>query len=409
MDKFSKLLESGKYSDFKIKCGSKEWLVHRAIICPQSEFFTRICDSNFKEGVNSELDLSADDPDHIEQMLHFLYSGQYNDLASDDPNSDSSPARTGKLTAETRKLFMYILDSYGTHPNAPGNDEDEEESEDEESEDEGSDDELEDDELEDDEPEDDESEDDESDSEDEGHPIAGRWGIGGIPRPRDASGASDQGSVQQSSPIPVDITGLLHHVAMYALGDRYFINDLKLLSAFRFACCLPEKWDHSLWAVVEEIDNNTSPDDGTLQDPIIKLCLRDSVRLLSDATFREKLTSFPAMELPLLRKHCLQANEQIDELKELPAIIKTLRAEVKIRGSDVQYLNAKLSAVKKTVRDKILPLTANWSGCRHCGVAFNSILEEHRSIESNVIVLFLRCKKCGAKHHRGGNGDRVEW
>ncbi|EGX54029.1 hypothetical protein AOL_s00004g62 [Orbilia oligospora ATCC 24927] len=70
-------LESGKYSDFTVICGPKEWKVHRAIICPQSEYFSTVCDSSFKEAKNAEIDLSNELPLDIETMLKFLYTGDY--------------------------------------------------------------------------------------------------------------------------------------------------------------------------------------------------------------------------------------------------------------------------------------------------------------------------------------------
>ena len=42
-----KLLETGKYSDLVIRCGAKEWNVHRAIVCEGSKFFATACDGPF--------------------------------------------------------------------------------------------------------------------------------------------------------------------------------------------------------------------------------------------------------------------------------------------------------------------------------------------------------------------------
>ncbi|RVD86151.1 uncharacterized protein DFL_004441 [Arthrobotrys flagrans] len=91
------LLESGKYSDFTIICGAKEWKVHRAIICPQSEYFTILCDSNFKESKDAELDLSAEPPLDVENMLKFLYTGSYTFLQAEakQPNIDLDSVTAG--------------------------------------------------------------------------------------------------------------------------------------------------------------------------------------------------------------------------------------------------------------------------------------------------------------------------
>jgi BTB/POZ domain len=42
------LLETGKYSDFIIECGGRQFKVHRSIVCPQSKFLEILCESNFE-------------------------------------------------------------------------------------------------------------------------------------------------------------------------------------------------------------------------------------------------------------------------------------------------------------------------------------------------------------------------
>ncbi|KAF3938830.1 hypothetical protein ABW19_dt0205801 [Dactylella cylindrospora] len=78
------LFRSGKYSDFRIKCKTQEWGVHRAIICPQSGYFAALCDGNFKEVAAGEVDVSTEDPNLIEQMLKYLYTGDYDQTPPDD-------------------------------------------------------------------------------------------------------------------------------------------------------------------------------------------------------------------------------------------------------------------------------------------------------------------------------------
>ena len=46
--RLSTLLESGKYSDLTLKCGSRNWKVHKSVLCIQSDFFAKACDGNFK-------------------------------------------------------------------------------------------------------------------------------------------------------------------------------------------------------------------------------------------------------------------------------------------------------------------------------------------------------------------------
>lgn len=46
----AKLLESGKYSDLTITCGTRAWQLHRSVICGGSKFFAAACDGPFMVG-----------------------------------------------------------------------------------------------------------------------------------------------------------------------------------------------------------------------------------------------------------------------------------------------------------------------------------------------------------------------
>lgn len=66
-----------RYSDFTIVCGSNIYRVHRAILCPQSGFFERLCQSNFKEAAERRVELHEDDSNMVRRMVEFLYTGNY--------------------------------------------------------------------------------------------------------------------------------------------------------------------------------------------------------------------------------------------------------------------------------------------------------------------------------------------
>ncbi len=46
----AKLLQTGKYSDLTVRCGAREWQLHRSIVCEGSKFFAVACDGPFLVG-----------------------------------------------------------------------------------------------------------------------------------------------------------------------------------------------------------------------------------------------------------------------------------------------------------------------------------------------------------------------
>lgn len=70
------LLASGQYSDFEIVCQGKSFKVHKAIICPRSEYFKRAVTFG-KEAEENKIDLQEDEAEIIGYMLQYLYEGDY--------------------------------------------------------------------------------------------------------------------------------------------------------------------------------------------------------------------------------------------------------------------------------------------------------------------------------------------
>lgn len=60
----------GKYSDLTITCNYKQWAVHKAIVCSRSGFFDGACSHQFRESNTGVIDLSEEDEDAVEQMIH---------------------------------------------------------------------------------------------------------------------------------------------------------------------------------------------------------------------------------------------------------------------------------------------------------------------------------------------------
>ncbi|KAK5696857.1 hypothetical protein LTR97_008163 [Elasticomyces elasticus] len=71
------LLDTGYFADLTIKHGARSWAVHKSIVCSQSEFFIQACTGNFREATERIIDLSCDDFDAVNSMVHFLYKRRY--------------------------------------------------------------------------------------------------------------------------------------------------------------------------------------------------------------------------------------------------------------------------------------------------------------------------------------------
>ncbi|KAL9608574.1 MAG: hypothetical protein Q9167_006607 [Letrouitia subvulpina] len=91
------LFESGKYSDFIVRCGSYEWKLHSQIVCPRSNFFDRCLYSDFKvailpflclsficypklckqESSTRVIDLKDENPELVHLMVKYFYALHY--------------------------------------------------------------------------------------------------------------------------------------------------------------------------------------------------------------------------------------------------------------------------------------------------------------------------------------------
>ncbi|KAK8176730.1 BTB/POZ protein [Phyllosticta citribraziliensis] len=85
---FLSLLESGQFSDLKIRCKEDEYNVHKAIVCPQSDFFGTALNSvgGFKESKTNVIELHEADPAVVRAIVQFLYRSDY----QMDPESDEN-------------------------------------------------------------------------------------------------------------------------------------------------------------------------------------------------------------------------------------------------------------------------------------------------------------------------------
>jgi hypothetical protein len=77
MSALASLFENGKYSDLTLVCGIKRYQVHRAVVCPRSEFFEGAVRHPFRESETGVIDLTEDDPEAVEHMVNYFYHLDY--------------------------------------------------------------------------------------------------------------------------------------------------------------------------------------------------------------------------------------------------------------------------------------------------------------------------------------------
>lgn len=65
-----RLFQSSQYSDLTIVCGAKRYPVHRLLLATRSTFFEGACRGGFREAESGVIDLSDDDAEAVEHMIH---------------------------------------------------------------------------------------------------------------------------------------------------------------------------------------------------------------------------------------------------------------------------------------------------------------------------------------------------
>ncbi|PPJ50354.1 hypothetical protein CBER1_05906 [Cercospora berteroae] len=98
------LFSDSKFSDLTIECEGRKWAVHRAIICPQSEYFMKLCDGAFLEAGKKHIVLNEDPPAAVNAMLRFFYKGDY---------EGEIPAKPDSSALDLHVVAFITADKYG--------------------------------------------------------------------------------------------------------------------------------------------------------------------------------------------------------------------------------------------------------------------------------------------------------
>ena len=68
-----RLFQCGQYSDLTIVCGAKRYPVHRILLATRSTFFEGACRNGFREAETGVIDLTEDDAEAVDHMVHCTY------------------------------------------------------------------------------------------------------------------------------------------------------------------------------------------------------------------------------------------------------------------------------------------------------------------------------------------------
>lgn len=112
MSALASMFESGKYSDLTIVCGTKRYSVHRALLASRSTFFDGACRNSFLESQTGVIDLSEDDPEAVEHMVHYFYHLDYLNKPLSRRSSQRSSRRPSRPSSRRmpKKLDLSLIE-----------------------------------------------------------------------------------------------------------------------------------------------------------------------------------------------------------------------------------------------------------------------------------------------------------
>ncbi|KAL8296844.1 hypothetical protein RB597_006116 [Gaeumannomyces tritici] len=112
MKALGRLYGGRDWSDLTISCGAKDYLVHKSIVCPRSDFFAKACRGPFKEAQEGKISLPEDDPVAVHSMVFYLYHLKYDVSQSWKETSGEEVPKDGSELVEHAKVYA-LAEKYG--------------------------------------------------------------------------------------------------------------------------------------------------------------------------------------------------------------------------------------------------------------------------------------------------------
>lgn len=288
MSALSSLHLGGKYSDLTVLCKSRQWAVHRAIVCSRSGFFDGACSNDFREAKTGVVDLSEDDEEAVGHMIHYFYHLDYL-----NPNAETetpSEVFRHRQLANERRLPIKKLDlsaiedplfvqaAAAAHAHAPPT----------------------------------------SDTPMASPPPAGRQEAGSYfdtnasvqskarakaansQRYASSSSGSDADSgSEEEEEYETDESNLLAHTRVYALAEKYDIPALKDLARSKFEMAMACYYDSPEFAdAIDEVYSSTVDNDRGLRDIVLQ-AFRSHPQLASTQDVFEVIKHTPNLAFEL--------------------------------------------------------------------------------------------------------------